>query len=93
MRTSQVTTHLNDLPTIITAKGDYVSRDGKRVTILDVKPQGRDDTTAFSAKGMVWKVMRQKHVPKAFNAWHVSGRLYPLHESASDIIGPWKGCV
>lgn len=80
---------LNDLETIITGAGEYITRDGRRVTIHKVVTPPDSGTTSFAAKGAVWVMLRGKMRPKGFNVWHLSGRAYPLAESAMDIVGLW----
>lgn len=80
------TTPLNDLPTIIDGPGDYVSRDGRRVTIRNVR-EGPPKTTCFQATGSMWKEFRGKMRPRGYNIWHVSGRNLVLVESPKDIVG------
>ncbi len=82
---------LNSLPDIITGPGDYVTRDGRRVTIHEVAEPGPDPTvTQCRAKGAVWKEFRGKVRPRGFNIWHTSGRSFILNESRSDIVGVWS---
>ena len=76
----------SDLPVIVTQPGDYVTRDGRRVTIHEVT-QAMEYT--YRAKGAFWKMYRGKVRPRGFQAWHVSGRLDVVRETAGDIVGPW----
>ena len=48
----------NDLPDIVDGPGDYVTRDGRRVTIHEVKSPSAPDTTSFGASGAIWKDYR-----------------------------------
>lgn len=72
---------LNDLPTIIDGPGEYLTRDGGRVTIHDVDGKG-----TFSARGSKWKVYRGKWRPRLYGIWHTSGRYLPLREDENDIV-------
>jgi hypothetical protein len=83
-------TLLNNLPTIIRFPGDYVTRDGRRVTIREIKENPDPTTTAFGVKGSIWKMFRGKERPRVNNIWHVSGRSLPLDESPADIVGLWS---
>lgn len=74
-------TTLSDLPVIIEAPGDYLTRDGRRVTIHEIK-----GPSTFSAKGHLWRMFRGKYVPKNYDIWHVSGRYKAVGESPEDII-------
>lgn len=79
----------NDLPVVVSGPGDYVSRDGRRITVHEVRAAGEPDTTVFAATGSVWREFRGKVRPRGFCTWHVSGRRLPLDEAPSDIVGPW----
>lgn len=81
---------LNSLPTIIDSVGDYVTRNGRRVTIHAIASPSRPDVTAFAAKGALWRMFRGKMRPQGFAIWHVSGRYRPLKESPRDIVGKWS---
>lgn len=78
---------LNNLPAIVTAPGIYVTRNGARVMVHNVKASPAPDVTAFTVKGSVERMFRGKPRFKGFNIWHISGRAYPLKESGRDIIG------
>ena len=84
---------LNDLPTIIDGPGEYVTRDGGRATIREVKylPDHKPENTAFAAKGSLWKQFRGKYTPRGHDIWHVSGRGFPLNEAGTDIVGKFDG--
>lgn len=82
-------TSLNDLPTIINECGDYRTRNGRRVTIHEIKPAGPPGTTSFSAKGSVWKTTGRMGLNPHYDAWHTSGRLLPLRLSPWDIVEHW----
>lgn len=77
------TQNISILPTIIDEVGDYVTRDGGKVTIDKIK----DKSTSDDATGYLWQEFRGKFVPRRFGIWHVSGRKYSLAESQNDIIG------
>ena len=81
------THNINSLPTIIDAVGDYVTRNGGKVTIHEIKDKTNPDTTSADAKGSLWKEFRGNFVPKDFGIWHISGRKFILTESPNDIIG------
>jgi hypothetical protein len=80
--------HLNDLPTVITTPGEYVTRNGGRATIKEVV-ESQPDVTAFAAKGSRWRLFRGKLVPRDYDIWHISGRRFPLRESGGDIVAPY----
>lgn len=89
---------LNQLPTIITGPGDYKLRNGLSCTVHELvyPPEYSEEwcktthSTAFPAKGTVWAVKPLKLRPR-YDAWHVSGRLYPLEESQLDIVSKLEG--
>lgn len=83
----------NDLPDLVSGPGDYASRDGRRITIRQVKPPPEPGSTMFAASGSVWREFRGAVRPHGFVTWHVSGRRLPLVETPSDIVGPWVGAA
>lgn len=87
---------LNALPTVVTEPGEYATRDGRRVTIHEIRDTAFraefPDCTAFAAKGTL-HTLKGKRVVTDYNVWHVSGRNMPLEETSVDIVGPWKGAI
>ena len=83
---TQVITPLNELPVVIDAPGDYVTRGGNRVTIRQVR-DATPGTTSFGAVGSVWKERRGVTRARGNDIWHISGRHMVLRESALDIVG------
>lgn len=79
----------NELPVIIDSPGDYVTRDGRRVTIRQVRDTG-PGTTSFGAVGGVWRTLRGVTRPRGHDIWHVSGRHLVLRESPQDVIGRYE---
>lgn len=79
----------NDLPVVISGPGDYAARDGRRITIRDVKLPSEPGSTMFGASGSIWREFRGKVRPHGHGTWHVSGRRMPLDETPSDVVGPW----
>lgn len=73
------------MPVVIDGPGEYVTRDGRRVTIYNIDGKG-----LFSARGSIWKMFRGKVRPRTFEIWHVSGRNMPLHEKPRDIVGKFE---
>ncbi len=94
-------TPLNTLPTIIKEPGEYITRSGCRVTIHEIKPTLNTPTdngrTEFRAKGTIYVPDRKAakrgvtRFIRVYNAWHISGRNLPIHESTTDIVGVWIG--
>lgn len=81
-------TAINDLPVLIAGPGEYATRDGRRVTIREVR-DATPGTTSFSAVGSVWTERRGVLRARGHDIWHVSGRHLVLRESARDIVGPF----
>lgn len=85
----------NKLPVIIDGVGVYITRNGKRVNIVNIvlynDPTGtydRLEVTAFEAKGSVERMFRGKPVFKGYDVWHVSGRYKACNElHPLDIVG------
>ncbi|AZU98522.1 hypothetical protein [Acinetobacter phage AbKT21phiIII] len=66
-------------------KGEYLTRNGTRVTVHDVK-----EGSSFTVKGSIWKMFRGKYVPRTFNVWMPDGRLLPNTESPLDIVSVYQ---
>ena len=86
---------LNDLPTICTKTGAYITRCGFRADVYAILPAHNSTTTEFRVKGNINYPPNNKErrnrvrVVSKFFTWHVSGRSYTLHESGLDIVGVW----
>lgn len=78
--------HLGDLPVVIDGPGDYVTRDGRRVTIRTVKDVA-PGTTSFGATGSLWTERKGVVRPRGNDIWHQSGRHMVTQESGRDIVG------
>ena len=74
----------NRLPVIVNAPGEYVTRDGRRVTVREV--QGAESPYTFKVKGQLWRMFRGKCAPRGLQVWHVSGRVDMVQEKAGDIV-------
>lgn len=83
-------TPMNELPTVIDGPGEYRTRSGKRVTIHKVDPTMTLSTTAYNAKGSVWKTTRKVGLNPEYQIWHISGRCFSFKESGADIISKWE---
>ena len=79
---------LNDLPVVVDGPGDYVTRDGRRVTIREVH-DSTPGTTSFGAKGSLWTERRGVLRARGHDIWHISGRHMVLRETSRDIVGRW----
>lgn len=67
---------------MIAETGDYLTRDGTRVTIFEIRP----GTSTFEAKGSVWKMFRGKLRPRGFNIWKTNGQHMAVGEHRLDIV-------
>lgn len=65
--------------------GEYLTRNGTRVSVHDVK-----DGSSFTVKGTVWKMYRGKYVPRSFNVWLPNGKLLPTGDSPLDIVSMYQ---
>lgn len=77
---------LNNLPVIVTSPVIYVTRNGARVMVHDVKPAPSHDVTAFTVQGSIERMFRGKPSFRGYEIWHVSGRAYSHKESGRDIV-------
>lgn len=75
-------------PTVITSPGDYVTRNGTRITI-DYIDNGSAPYT-FPCKGRPWKMFRGAMRPRGYNVWMRTGRLNAVGDHPLDIVGPWE---
>ena len=75
-------------PTVITAPGEYVTRNGTRVTI-DYIDNGSAPYT-FPCKGSPWKMFRGAMRPRGYNVWMRTGHLNAVGDHPLDIVGPWE---
>lgn len=66
----------------ISEPGEYVTRDGSRVTIRDIY-----GPSTFPAKGAVWRMYRGEHRPRGFTTWALDGRYRAVGEHPLDIVG------
>lgn len=65
----------------ISKPGDYVTRDGSRVTIRDIY-----GPSTFPAKGAVWREYRGNYRPRGFAIWALDGRYRAVGEHPLDIV-------
>lgn len=81
-------TELEAMPVIIDGPGEYVARDGNRVTIHKITVS-EPNTTAFTAKGSRWRTFRGAYRACGFDTWHISGRHLATSESKRDIMAKY----
>jgi hypothetical protein len=72
------------LPVIVTGPGEYVTRDGRQVTVREI-----GTTATFCVYGSIWIEFRGKHRNES---WHPNGRATFVESGRKcDIVGPWTG--
>lgn len=67
-------------------KGEYLARNGERVTVLEVK-----EGSTFTVKGHKWRIFRGKYKPKDFSTWKINGQHNAVGVSEWDIVAKFKG--
>ena len=65
--------------------GEYLTRNGTRVSVHDVKAG-----SSFTVKGSIWKMFRGGYRPRTYNVWLPTGRLLPTSESPLDIVSVYQ---
>jgi hypothetical protein len=75
----------NKLPVIITTPGEYTTRDGRRVTVREIRT-----TATFCVYGKIWMEFRGQFRPRRNESWHPNGRAtFKSSGLDRDIVGPW----
>lgn len=74
---------LKDLPIVVDGPGDYLTRNGDRVTIDRIDTASK---ATFQAKGSKWRMFRGKYRPKDYSIWHVSGRHNGVGPHGLDLV-------
>lgn len=69
------------LPVIITAPGEYRTRNGKRVLISS---HDRNTTSSFPCEGEI--VHKEKPLKTEWQIWKANGRITSIGESSHDIV-------
>lgn len=78
---------LRELETVVDGTGDYVTRDGRRVTVYTIS----SGNETFTVKGAIHRENRGRYQAKDRMTWHKSGRCYPVLPSPDDIIVKYEG--
>lgn len=86
--TLQAMADRRNAPTVITSPGEYVTRNGTRVTI-DYIDNGSAPYT-FPCKGSAWKMFRGAMRPRGYTVWMKTGHLNAVGDHPLDIVGPWE---
>jgi hypothetical protein len=79
-------TPLNELPVLIGEPGEYVCRDGRRVTVHEVKRTKSKSTTSFNVVGSLWRRRTAIGKNPHMYIWHVSGFFNVSGENPLDIV-------
>lgn len=75
----------------IDAIGDYMARDGSRVTVHEIAPIRDPLNWQANVKGSIWRMFRGKVRPKGLAIWKQDGRALPLRECSKDVVSRWYG--
>lgn len=70
---------------LIDKPGDYITRDGRRVTIHAIT----EGHYTFPCKGALWRMYRGELRPRGYDTWMRSGYHLAVGEHGADIVGPW----
>lgn len=77
-------------PFMVTKPGDYVTRDGRRVTVRAiVTHNSAGAAVTWPVKGQIWRMYRGELRPRGFDIWQTNGMINIAVESDKDIVGPW----
>lgn len=71
--------------TLVISKGEYLTRNGSRVTVHEVR-----DGSSFTIKGNIWRMFRGAYVPRTYNVWLPNGSMLPTQESPLDIVSVYR---
>lgn len=73
---------------MILEKGTYRTRNGKKVTIHEIKypPHYEEGNTCFPAKGSVWKREKDMGINPPFGIWQINGDYTIFGPHGLDIV-------
>ncbi len=73
---------------IITGPGVYKTRNGKKVTIHEIRqPPGHEEgNTSFPAKGSIWKNEKCIGTNPGFGIWQLNGKYRAIGDHPLDIV-------
>ena len=72
---------------LILETGDYITRNGCKVTIDKIGDKGR---ATANCKGAIWRSFRGKIRPRGYDIWCDSGRYLFIGEHPLDIVAKWQ---
>ena len=70
---------------MIVQPGDYITRDGRRVTVREI----RGPATAC-VKGQIWKMFRGVLRPRGYHTWTIKGRYRFIGDHQADLVGAFQ---
>lgn len=70
-----------DTPMVITKVGDYLTRDGTRVSVTRI-----GGCATFNVYGYVWREYRGRYVPKDYRTWSHEGTFKAIGTHSLDIV-------
>lgn len=70
---------------MIDSLGNYITRDGRKVTVHTIT-ESKPDCTSFNVKGQVWREFRGKLSPRWYEIWQSNGKFRAIGDSNLDII-------
>jgi len=78
-------------PIVITGPGEYRCRNGKRVTIHEIKypPNYTAGCCAFSAKGSIWRKVIAMGLNPPYGIWRTTGQFRPDSEHPLDVVAKY----
>lgn len=88
-QTENYTTPTNHLPVVVTGVGEYITRNGLRVTVHEIKyvmGEYNPAYTEFAVKGSVHRKTKSGKTRYDYNIWHISGRTDTFKEVGLDIV-------
>jgi hypothetical protein len=71
------------LPKVVDATGDYVTRNGLRVSIFEIKDE---KTSTFNCKGCVFRKRKNGRITSEYGIWQPNGRHLAVGEDSLDIL-------
>lgn len=82
--------HLTTLPVVVTGPGNYLTRDGRKVVVHEVKDArcagAIPPVTEYLVKGTLFTPRPDKADLARYDIWHVSGYILDSRERDDDIV-------
>lgn len=77
----EISYSMDDLPVIIDGDGEYTTRDGRKVTIQQFKPNSKGHIF-----GHIWQKGKYGKLFRRTRTWHKSGRSEYVEETPTDVV-------